>query len=268
LLLAVVAALQPTWGEDVRRIEHRGVDILVCLDVSRSMLARDFAPSRLERAQNELAALAGRAGGDRLGLVAFAGEARLVAPLTRDPVGFMELVRKADPLSVRVGGTDLGAALRVALDALPSRSRGQEVVLLLTDGEDHEGRGERMARAFQERGVKIHCIGIGTERGGKIPIESEDGETYLRDSDGREVVSALDPTSLRRIATATGGEYVDAASVALPLVALYEDRIRSLARQGYTGEERTTPGNRFQWPLLIALLLWACELSLTDRRSR
>jgi Ca-activated chloride channel family protein len=256
VLLALLAFLQPVWGEATRTVEQRGVDIVVGLDVSRSMLARDIEPSRLERAHRDIRALAERPERDRLGLVLFAGEAVLDVPLTRDKHSFAARVAHADPLSVGRGGTDLGAALSTALEALSGSTGEHEVIVLLTDGEDLEERGLRVAEECRARGITVHCIGLGTARGGKIPFEGG----FLEDRAGNEVVSMLDPTTLRRVAEATGGDY----SSSLP--ALYEERIRPMARKAFLAEERRARENRFQWPLFLAFLLWILDLCVGDRR--
>jgi Ca-activated chloride channel family protein len=268
LLCALLAVMQPLWGEDVRKVEQRGVDMLVCLDVSRSMLARDLPPSRLLRARREIRALAERVRGDRMGLVAFAGEARLTVPLTQDMDSFAGLVEMADPLSVRRGGTDLGAALDKAIEALEGQTGDHEAVLLITDGEDLEQKGLRAAEKCKEKKITVHCIGFGSAQGSKITVDGQTGESFLRDRSGKEVVSAMDPTSLRKIAETTGGEFIDAGTMPLPLLELYEKRILPMARKTFEAEERREKKNRFQWPLLAAFVLWILELCLTDRKRR
>lgn len=265
LLLALLAMLQPVWGETTREVEQKGVDILVCLDVSQSMLARDLAPSRLARARREIAALAERAAGDRLGLVVFAGDARLAVPLTRDRESFQELVGLADPLSVERGGTDLGAALATALEALQGQTGEHEVVVLLTDGEDHQGRGLRAARDCRKRNVTVHGVGLGSALGAKIPIAAENGEVFLRDRAGADVVSKMDAATLRRIAEVTGGDFVDAHARSAVLPELYEQRILPMARKAFEREQLRARENRFQWPLLAAFLLWILIPCLGDR---
>lgn len=264
LLLALIAVLQPLWGEGVAKIEQRGIDMLVCLDVSRSMLARDLEPSRLERAKLEIRSLAGRARGDRLGLVVFAGEARLVSPLTRDMESFMELVDMASPLSVERGGTDIGAALEKALDALAGSSGDHEVVLLFTDGEDLEQKGLAAAERCRERNITVHCIGLGSARGSKIALGT--GEGFLMDRSGNEVVSIMDPNALLRIAATAGGAFMDAG--ARPVLKLYEKEIQGKAQKTFDIEGRRERRMRFQWPLLAAFLLWIVEMSFTDRKIR
>jgi Ca-activated chloride channel family protein len=268
LLFALVAVMQPVWGETVAARERRGADVVVCLDVSRSMLARDVAPSRLAAAQAELRALTKCVKGDRLGLVVFAGEARLLVPVTRDMRSFADLAAAADPASVARGGTDIGAALEAALGALEVRDGAPAVILLLTDGEDLGGRGLSAAARCAARRVVVHAIGFGTALGSKIAVPSPRGETFVGDRGGADVVSSMDAAGLRRIADATGGEFVDASSSRAPLTDLYERRVLPVAREAFADEERRERPNRFQWPLLAAFLLWILELCVTDRTPR
>lgn len=260
--------LEPTWGEDAGALGRGGPDVVVCLDVSRSMLARDVEPDRLERARREIRALSERTDGGRLALVVFAGEARVVAPLTRDGESFRALLDLSDPTSVRRGGTDLGAALESALDALSGTAPGAGAIVLVTDGEDIGGNGRRVARTARDRGVVVHCVGLGSARGAKIAVEGRGGETFLRDRAGNEVVSAMDPASLRAIAETTGGEFVDAGAAASPLAGLHDRRLRTMGRGPADPEGRRERANRFQWALLPAVLLWMLDLVLSDRVRR
>ena len=265
LLCALAALLQPAWGESAESVEQRGADIVVCLDVSRSMLAQDQAPSRLEAAKREIRELVEKARGDRFALVLFAGEARLAVPLTADAGTFAQLAAQADTLSVARGGTDLGAALDAAARALRGRSGDGAAVLLLTDGDDAGGRGLRAAAAFRERGVPIHCVGFGTERGAKIGV---DGAAFLRDRRGREVVSAMDTASLRRIAEASGGSFVAAAATPHALATLHDERLARLSRATFAADEGRGLTPRFQVPLMAAFLLWILHLWLAPRPTR
>jgi Ca-activated chloride channel family protein len=265
LLCAVAALLRPAWGASAESVEQRGADVVVCLDVSRSMLAQDQAPSRLDAAKLEIRELAERARGDRLALVLFAGEARLAVPLTADLGTFAEIAAQSDTLSVARGGTDLGAALDAAARALRGRSGEGAAVVLMTDGEDAGGRGLRAAAAFRERGVAVHCVGLGTARGAKIAVGDA---AFLRDRDGREVVSSLDEASLRRIADGTGGTFVRSAESAHALASLHDGPIAALARTSYSSDEDHGLTPRFQWPLLAAFLLLLVHLWLAPRPTR
>ncbi len=275
LLLAIAAMLRPVWGTATEGAPPP-IDHVVCLDVSRSMLARDLAPDRLAAAKREIRALVERAAEDRFGLVLFAGEARLWVPLTDDRRSFAEMLELADPLAVGRGGTDLGAALDTALALLPPRGERPASILLVTDGEDLGGGGVRAAEACRERGVAVHAAGFGTALGSKIAV---DGSGFLKSRDGEEVVSRMDAGSLRAIAGAAGGGFVDASDAESPLVRLYEERMLPGARErawrgdggGQGGEQNGGQGgrkDRFQWPLACALLLWVGEGCLGERRRR
>jgi len=266
LLFALIAVLQPAWGEGSRTVEERGVDLIVCLDVSRSMLARDDRPDRLGRAQSEIDALAQRAQGDRMGLVLFAGEARLVVPLTRDRKSLAAMAALATPLSVATGGSDMGAALLTALGALAGATGEHESILLLTDGEDLEQTGLRAAKACEKRGITVHAIGLGSRLGAKIPLESEGGEAYLLDASVMEVVTAMNPAGLRRIAEATGGTFLSSQDSKHPLVELYDDEVLPMARKTFASREKKERANRYQWPLLAAFLCWILDLWLGVRQ--
>ncbi len=267
LLFALLALLQPRWGRLSGAEETRRLDLLVCLDVSRSMLARDLRPSRLERAQAEIRALSETASQDRFGLVCFAGDARLAVPLTDDRRTYAGLVALAGPASVSRGGTDLGAALEKAMEALEGRGDAAAVILL-SDGEDLEQRGREAAARCREQGVVVHAVGLGSARGSKIAIEAAGGEAFLRGPDGAEVVSSLDAAGLRAVAEATGGLYLDAGDERQPLQALYERALRPLAASAPAAEQEREPVERYQWPLLAAFLLWILELAWTGRSRR
>jgi len=271
LFLACLALLQPRWGTVARDEQAPSLDLLVCLDVSRSMLARDLRPSRLERAQQEIRALTEAAPRNRYGLVCFAGDARLSVPLTADLATYAGLVDLAGPASVARGGTDLGAALERALEALDGGVGGAgrpAAVLLLSDGEDLEQRGLELAQRCREAGVVVHCVGFGSTRGSKIALESDGGESFLRGPDGAEVVTALDETGLRALAEATGGVYLGASDEPQPLVALHDRALVPMAGRAAASAGSREPRERYQWPLLAAYLLWILELAWAGRPRR
>jgi Ca-activated chloride channel family protein len=267
VLLAGLAVMQPA-GDSVASTDEPGAtDLLICLDVSRSMLARDLAPSRLARAHAEIRDLAQRARGDRLGLIAFAGEARLLVPLTQDLELFAEMLSLAEPGSAGLGGTDLGAALAAALAAFDSADAGRRAgsILLLTDGEDLEQQGVRAAAACAARGVPVHCLALGSAQGSKIVIPGQSGEEFLRDRAGTEVLSTADPAGLRAIASATGGAFLEAAASQQALVRIYEDRILGQQRPNEDASAPPQRANLFALPLLAAFLLWILEIALGGR---
>ena len=255
LALLVVAAAGPRFGVDLGAAEERGIDIVLALDVSRSMLAQDQSPTRLAAAKAQIASLSERAEGERVALVLFAGEARLRVPLTKDLRSLHMLAGLADPYSVGVGGSDLGAALETALEALPENSGGHESIVLLTDGEDLRGEARRVAERCAERGIVVHCVGFGSPLGAKIP---QPGGGFVRDDSGSEVVTRMDPESLAALAEPSGGRLVRAFDNEEALVQLYERQLLAMARKSFEEELERSLTLRYSWPLLtaLALLLW------------
>ena len=265
--LAIVALLGPVRGFTERPALRRGLDLAVCVDTSRSMLAQDLNPSRLDRARREVRGLLDQLAGDRVALLAFSGDAREVAPLTRDVRTLSALLDLFDPAENRVGGTDLGAALERALDLFDGRTGAHEAIVVLTDGEDLTGSGLAVARRAAEAGIKVFVVGIGTEGGGKIPVTTADGRTsFLRGPDGEEVVTRLDRASLAAIADATGGAFLTTSDSATPLEELYHKRIGRMDRRELEGGMERIPHDRYQWALVPAVVLWLLAGSLGERR--
>ena len=233
------------------------------------MLVRDLRPDRLDRARREVAGLLERMRGDRVALIAFAGDAREVAPLTHDRTTLRHLLETLDPDDNEQGGTDLGAALQRALSLFDGRSGAHEAIVMLTDGEDLEGQGLEVARTAAERGIRVFVVGMGTPEGGKIPVRLDDGrEGFLTDRDGNEVVSALDGESLAALAAATGGDYLSCAQSVTPLEELYAKRITRLEGVELGTGEEWVPHDRFQWALVVAAACMLGELGLRERARR
>lgn len=267
LAFTAFAAAGPVRGYTARSVQRRGLDLVICIDTSRSMLVRDLRPDRLTRAKREVAGLIDRLRGDRVALVAFAGDARDVAPLTHDRTTLRELLERVDTEENVKGGTDLGAALNHALQLFDGRSGAHEAIVLLTDGEDLEGKGLEAARVAAERGIRVYVVGMGAEGGGKIPQIGADGrESFVTDEEGREVISALVGTTLEQIAQASGGEYLAATRSATPLEELYIARINRLEGRDLEGGVEYLPHDRFQWFLGAAALCMLIEAGLRERK--
>jgi Ca-activated chloride channel family protein len=204
--LLVVAVARPRWGVYFEEIQSRGIDMFVLLDVSRSMSARDVRPSRLERAKSDIRDLLARVKGDRVGLIVFAGASVVKVPLTTDQ-GFFEMVLDdIDFASAPRGGSLIGDAIRKALASLPEEHDRDQVLVLITDGEDHDSFPDEAARVAAERGIKIFTLGLGdVSEGNRIPLRDEKGSLHFLQHDGQEVWSRLDERLLKSVALVTGG---------------------------------------------------------------
>jgi Ca-activated chloride channel family protein len=271
--LTALALSRPQAGGRATLTKQPGLDVVVALDFSRSMLAKDVYPSRLERAKRELERLMDQLAGDRIGVVAFAGEP-LTYPPTTDYAAVKLFWRDLGPWDMPVGGTALGRAMRSGLDLL-TRLRGQggatraQVILLLTDGEDTESEPLEVAREASKLGVKIFTVGIGSRSGELIPEFDEKGQVtgYVKDADGKYVTSRLGEAMLRQIAESTGGEYFH-ADVKRFGAEQVQAALAGLKRT--EGEARVVKqyDEAFELLLLPAFLLLVGEACATDRRRR
>jgi len=262
-LLLGFAIVGPVRGYTLREVRRRGLDLVVCIDTSRSMLVQDLKPDRLTRARREVAGLLERLEGDRAAILAFAGDVREVAPLSHDRSTLAMFVATLTPDDNLKGGTDLGAALEHALTLFDERTGAHEAIIVLTDGEDLEGKGLEVAREAKRRGIRIYLVGMGTPEGGKIP---DGARGFVKDETGKEVVSKMDGASLQAIAAETDGDYLPADASAVPLQELYEKRISKLeGRELLAGKERI-PHDRYQWPLVLAAACLVGEAALRERR--
>ena len=269
ILLAVLALAlalaRPQLGVEWTERKARGLDIVFVIDSSKSMLATDLRPSRLERAKLAVRDLLERLESDRVGLVAFAGQAFLQTPPTLDYAAFRESLDAVDPTIMTSGGSDLGNAIREAAEAFPSENN-VKVVVLLTDGEDLAGGAAPAAEVAREAGIQIFAIGIGTPEGAYLQIPNQRGiEEFVRDADGQPVRSQLDEPTLQSIAQATGGSYRRLSNDSLDQ--LYSSVLATLPREERQSELQEVRIERFQWALSAALILLVMEFLIRRRRA-
>jgi Ca-activated chloride channel family protein len=268
--LIAVSLARPAWNPKPQTVERRGRDIVFILDVSRSMLAEDLAPNRLERAKIAIKDLVDRLEGDRIALVAFAGSAVLKCPLTLD-YGFFEMMLDGlEPSSVSRGGTMIGDAIRKALDeAYDDQERKYKDIILITDGEDHESFPVEAAEEAGQRGVRIIAVGLGDEDQGKrIPVTDERGNRSFLTYQGREIWSRLDAETLRRVVNATpGGRYLNVATGTIDLGAVYGSLIAGEEKREIESLTVKLYEEKFQIFLGFALLLLIVEMLVSERRK-
>ena len=256
VLLLVVALARPQFGTHFTEVKQEGIDIVFAIDTSRSMLAEDLSPNRLERARLEIEALLPRLGGDRVAIVAFAGAAFVECPLTLDHGALRLFLDALSPDLIPRPGTDLEAAIRKAIAAFPDEKNASRVVILLSDGEGFEGDAEKAGEAAAEKGIVIHAVGLGSPEGEPIPEFDEAGNRlgYKKDAQGQVVMSRLDESTLSRLALATGGRYYRVSGNGFALDEVMNE-IATMARQETESRFVVAYEERFQWPLAAALLL-------------
>ena len=265
LALMLFALAGPRWGSHYQEVSQKGVDIMILVDVSPSMRVEDIKPDRLERARREILDFLTVVQGDRVGLVAFSGAAFVQCPLTLDYAALDMFLGQLEPDLIPVPGTDLGAAIEMGLSAFDFKAETDKVILLITDGEDNEGKGLDAARQAAENGVKIFVFGMGETSGGPIPASDGKGG-FKKDKEGKLILSRLEEESLRRIASATGGTYARSVAGDLDLDILYFDGIktRTEAQTLKSGKIKVYE-ERFPIFLLAAFVFLVLENLLPER---
>ena len=262
VVFLILAAARPQVGSKLREEHQKGIEMMLVVDVSNSMLAEDFEPNRLDRTKFAIDRVVESMKQDRIGVVAFAGEAQVQLPITSDYRMARAFARKLSPAMVRTQGTDLGAAIKLASMSFSSQSEGSRVMILITDGENHESDALEAAQAAAEKGIAIYTIGIGTPEGAPIMI----GGDYLTDENGDMVVSKLDEKMLQEIAAATGGAYVRATKQSIGLKEIV-DRLKELDESDLATTRFEAFDEQYQYPLAVALLLLLVEWLILDRRN-
>jgi Ca-activated chloride channel homolog len=253
----------PMWGFRWQEVHRQGIDLVVAIDTSRSMLATDVKPNRLARAKLAVQDLVAELHGDRVALVAFAGSAFLQCPLTLDYGAFAQSLDAVEVGIIPKGGTSLTAAIDTSLDAFEGRQGSHQALVLITDGEDHEGQVQEAAKRAADRGIKVYTVGIGTAEGELIPSETG----YVKDRAGQVVKSRLDEDTLKAVAVETGGVYLHAAGPSFGLAELYRDYIDTMEKRELESTLERRFEHRFQVPLGLALVLLGLEPLVGERRA-
>ncbi len=265
--LMIFALAGPRWGSHYQEVSQKGVDIMILVDLSPSMLVEDIDPNRLERAKREILDFLRIVQGDRVGLIAFSGAAYVQCPLTLDYAALQMFLSAMQPDLIPVPGTDLGSAVEKGLSSFDFNSETDKVILLITDGEDNENRGITAARTASEKGVKIFVFGIGNKTGGPIP--STDGKGgFKKDIDGNLILSKLQEEGLKSIASMSGGSYVQSMAGDLDLDILYFDGIKSKTKaETLKSGKIKIYEERFSFFVLAAILLLFLEGLIFERKS-
>jgi len=266
-IFLVVGLADPQIGSKYEEVKRQGIDLVIALDVSNSMLAEDIRPNRLERARQAIYKLLDKLEDDRVGIVVFAGEAYLQLPFTSDYAAARLFLGSITTESVPVQGTSIGEAIDISVRALPKGSIMSKAIIIISDGEDHEDLAIDEAKKAKEAGIFVHTLGIGTPAGAPVPdIEEGVMKGYKTDENGTTVISRMNPEIMQEIARAGGGQFVQSTNGDVGLETLF-NQISSMEKSDFGTKAFTDYEDRFQLFIAFAFLLLIFELVIDDRRS-
>ncbi len=265
----VLAMARPQLGFYFEEVTAQGAEVLVLIDVSRSMLAEDVAPSRLARAKSDIVDLLQRMPSDRVGLIAFAGAPSVLVPLTLDHGFFKLVLQDLGPNSAPRGGTNIGDAIRKAIEQFGNSANSDRAIVLITDGGDQDSFPTEAAKLAAERNIRIIAVGLGDPtEGARIPRRDKDGRLTYQQFDGQEVWSKMEDKTLKEIASITSGAYIPAQTRLYDLGEVYTENLKELRRGEMFADKRKRPHERFQIPAVIGLFFLMLERSIARFASR
>ena len=263
LMCFTIGIARPQMGARLKEHEAKGAEIMICLDVSNSMLAQDYSPSRLDRAKLAITRMVDRLQGDRIGLIIFAGTSFVQLPITTDYVSAKMFLGSIDTGSVPIQGTAIGDAILTAAKSFSAQSEKSRAIVVITDGENHEDDAADAAKQAADLGIKVYTIGVGSVQGQPVPVDGE----LLKDSDGNIVVSRLDEETLRKVARAGGGAYVHAGTEAFGLNPIIDD-IKKMEAERYNSVIFEDFDEQYMYFFGAALLLLVLEMLIGERKHK
>ena len=265
LLFIALALSGPEYGYKWQKIERKGIDIIIALDCSRSMLAEDIKPTRLDRAKREIVDLLTMLQGDRIGLVAFAGTAFMQCPLTLDYEAFHLFLKSLSPDFLPVGGSDIGTAISTCIQGFDETADAQKAIILITDGENTGVDMITAAEKARAADIKLFCIGVGSEQG--VPLPAKKGG-FTKDASGKIVLTRIDTKALQQASVLTGGAYVRSVAGDMDLDMIYKQEIRGkMEAATLEGGRKQVWEDRYQWFLALAIIALVIEIFLSDRKK-
>ncbi len=265
----IVGAANPQWGSKREKVKRKSVDVLIALDISNSMYAQDIAPSRLERAKKFAENLVEKLKGERIGLVYFAGSAYLQMPVTTDYAAAELFIRSASPELAASQGTALGEAISVARRSFRSdESKAHKALVIITDGEDHDGEADSEAEKAREEGIIQFTVGVGTAQGAPIPVNIGGREEYKRDEQGQPVISKLNEPMLQNLAAKGGGTYLHISQGDAAVAEALQTRIDQLEKQELEVRAFSSFNSYFQYFVFVGLIVLVAEWLVSWRRHR
>jgi len=265
--LLIIAVANPQIGTKLEEIKREGVDIVIALDVSNSMMAEDIKPNRLERAKQAIAKMVDRLVNDKIGLIVFAGDAYIQIPITTDYVSAKLFLNTISTDIVPKQGTAIGSAIELGMKSFTQQEETSKALIIITDGENHEDDAMEIARAAVEKGIRVHTIGIGLPKGAPIPVYNGGQKNYLKDNSGETVISKLDEDMLRKIAVAGEGVYIRSTDTRVGLDKLF-DEINKMEKQEMEAKVYSDYDERFQYVFAIGLFFLLLEFFILERKNK
>ena len=267
LAAIILAIAQPQFGSKLKTEKRKGVELIIALDVSNSMLAEDIQPNRLERAKRAISRLTDNLSDDKIGLIVFAGDAYTQLPITSDYASAKLFLNSVSTQIVPRQGTAIGAAINLAQNSFSPQFNGNKAIIIITDGENHEDDAVGAATTAAESGIIVHTIGMGLPQGAPIPVERNGQRDYWKDKDGQVVVTKLDEQMLQQIAAAGKGVYVRANNAQVGLNTLFTE-INKMEEAEMESVVYAEYEDQFQWFIGFALLLLLIDYLILERKNK
>jgi Ca-activated chloride channel family protein len=270
IMMCVLASLifaiaKPQFGSKLKKVKSKGIEMIIALDVSNSMLAEDIKPNRLEAAKRAITKLVDRLEQDKLGLIIFAGEAFVQIPITNDYSAMKMFLSQINTESIRRQGTNMTEAINLGINSFSPNSEVNKAMVIITDGENHDEQAVDMAKVATEQGVKVYTIGMGYGQGVPIPVKGT--SDFKKDKDGNVVITKLNTEVLQQIADAGEGKSIIANNQKIGLNALFDD-LNNLEKKELETSIYSEYDNKFQIPLWIALILLIVDMLILERKNK
>ena len=265
IVLFIFLIAGPQFGSKLETVKRKGVEVMVCLDVSQSMLSTDISPNRLEKSKQILSKLVDNLRNDKIGLIIFAGDAYVQLPITSDFVSAKMFLSSINPSMVPVQGTAIGAAVRLATHSFTPNATSDKTIVLITDGENHEDDAVGAVKTAAEKGIKTNVLGVGLPAGAPIPVGGRNN--FLKDKEGNVVITKLNEEMCREIAAAGGGMYVRTDNTNTSLKALQQE-IDKMNKSEIESKVYTAYDEKYQVPAWIILFILILEFFILDRKNR
>ena len=265
----ILGIANPQIGSKMEEVKREGVDLMIAIDLSNSMLAEDLQPNRLMRAKQSISKLIDRLDGDRIGLIVFAGDAYVQLPITTDYSAAKLFLSTINTSIVPTQGTAIGKAIELSIKSFDLNNDQNKAIIVITDGENHEDNAIEKAKEAQELGIFVHTIGMGSAEGGPIPIKNRYGTitSYQKDREGNTIITSLNEEMLKEIAQSGGGSYIRANSTQSGLNALFKE-INKMEKKEIGSKVFTDYKDRFQWFIGLAVILLIIETLIKGRKNK